>query len=38
VAAFEFEPQTPATENLHYLAGMIHYVKLRFALMAQYDI
>ena len=32
------DKQIPATQNLHYLAGMIHFAKLRLALLAGYDI
>lgn len=28
---FNFDKQIPATQNLHYLAGMIHFAKLRLA-------
>jgi hypothetical protein len=38
VWGFNFGRQIPANENLHYLAGMIHYAKLRLALLAGYDI
>jgi hypothetical protein len=38
VSGFNFNNQIPVTENLHYLAGMIHYAKLRLALLAEYDI
>jgi hypothetical protein len=38
VAVFDFENCTPAMENLHYLAGMIHFARLRRALFAQYEI
>ena len=27
----------PANQRLHYLLGMIHYAKLRWALLAEYD-
>jgi hypothetical protein len=36
LAGFEFEPDAPQAENLHYLAGMIHYAKLRWALWVEY--
>lgn len=35
---FTFDKQIGAAENLHYLAGMIHFAKLRLALLAEYDI
>jgi hypothetical protein len=35
---FNFDRHIPPNENLHYLAGMIHYAKLRLALLAEYDI
>lgn len=38
VSGFNFDKQTGAAENLHYLAGMIHFAKLRLALLAGYDI
>jgi hypothetical protein len=38
VSGFNFNNRIPATENLHYLAGMIHYAELRLALLAEYDI
>jgi len=38
IAGFEFEKEFPEAGNLHYLAGMIHYAKLRWALMAEYNI
>ena len=38
VSGFNFTKRVPATENLHYLAGMIHYARLRLALLAEYDI
>jgi hypothetical protein len=37
VAGFEFQRRF-ATENLHYLVGMTHYAKLRWALFAEYQI
>lgn len=38
VTGFTFDKQIGAAENLHYLAGMIHFAKLRLALLAEYDI
>jgi hypothetical protein len=38
VWGFNFDKQIPATQNLHYLAGMIHFAKLRLALLAGCDI
>jgi hypothetical protein len=33
-----FKAPLPAEQRLNYLAGMIHYAKLRWALLAEYDI
>lgn len=38
IAGWEFEKQFFDVGNLHYLAGMIHYAKLRWALLAEYRI
>ena len=38
VWGFNFEKQVPATQNLHYLAGTIHFARLRLALLARYGI
>jgi hypothetical protein len=38
VGGFEFEKEFPPADNLHYLAGMIHLGKLRWALLAEYGI
>jgi hypothetical protein len=38
VAGFEFAKEFPRAGNLHNLAGMIHYAKLRWALLAEYRI
>jgi hypothetical protein len=38
VAGFDFQPSVPATENLHYLAGMMHFISLRWALFSEYKI
>ena len=38
VWGFTFDKQIGVAENLHYLAGMIHFAKLRLALLAEYDI
>jgi hypothetical protein len=35
---FDLTEQIPATQMLHYLSGMIHFAKLRWALLAEYDI
>ena len=35
---FDFTERIPPTQLLHYLSGMIHYAKLRWALLAEYDI
>lgn len=37
-AGFRFEPRFQPTENLHYLEGMIHFAKLRVALLKGYNI
>lgn len=38
VAGFDFQPEVPATENLHYLAGMMHLIRLRWVLFSEYEI
>ena len=38
IAGFEFAREFPQAGNLHNLAGMIHYAKLRWALLAEYRI
>jgi hypothetical protein len=38
VAGYDFQLGVPATENLHYLAGMIHFVRLRWVLFSEYEI
>jgi hypothetical protein len=38
IAGFEFAKEFPQAGNLHNLAGMIHYAKLRWALLAEYRI
>src|SRR5258707_646548 len=35
---FDLTERIPANQMLHYLSGMIHYAKLRWALLAEYDI
>jgi len=35
---FDFSPDLPALQNIHYLSGMIHYAKLRWALLVEYDL
>lgn len=35
---FDFSTALPPTQNLQYLAGMIHYAKLRAALLEEYDL
>ncbi|MGH8014437.1 MAG: hypothetical protein ACREQ4_18260 [Candidatus Binataceae bacterium] len=35
---FDLMERTPANQRLHYLSGMIHYAKLRWALLAEYDL
>lgn len=38
VWGFSFDNRIPAAGNLHYLEGMIHFAKLRLALLAAYDV
>ena len=38
VYGFDLTEQIPAAQMLHYLSGMIHFAKLRWALLAEYDI
>lgn len=38
VASFDFQPGVPATENLQYLAGMMHFIRLRWVLFSEYEI
>ncbi len=38
VMGFDFQTRIPPTENLHYLAGMIHFAKLRLALLVGYNL
>jgi hypothetical protein len=38
VMGFNFNNRIPAVDNLRYLEGMIHFAKLRMALLAAYDI
>jgi hypothetical protein len=38
VAGFDIPLRVPATENLHYLAGVIHFIRLRWVLFAEYEI
>jgi hypothetical protein len=38
VAGFDFQVSVPATENLHYLAGMMHFIRLRWILFSEYEI
>jgi hypothetical protein len=38
LTGFEFKPSLPVGQNLNYLAGLIHYAKLRWALLAEYDL
>jgi hypothetical protein len=35
---FKLTDQVQAPQMLHYLSGMIHYAKLRWALLVEYDI
>ena len=38
VYGFDLMERIPAPQRLHYLSGMIHYAKLRWALLAEYEI
>jgi hypothetical protein len=38
VYGFNLMERIPANQRLHYLSGMIHYAKLRWALLAEYDL
>ena len=38
VARFDFQPGVPARENLQYLAGMMHFIRLRWVLFSEYEI
>jgi hypothetical protein len=38
VWGFNFDHRIPAADNLNYLAGMLHFAKLRLALLAAYEI
>ena len=38
VAQFDFQPGVPARENLQYLAGMMHFIRLRWVLFSEYEI
>jgi len=38
VYGFDLMERIPANRRLHYLSGMIHYAKLRWALLAEYDL
>ena len=37
VYGFDLMENIPANQRLHYLLGMVHYAKLRWALLAEYD-
>jgi len=37
VYGFDLMERIPANQRLHYLLGMVHYAKLRWALLAEYD-
>ncbi len=37
-SGFDFSPDLPAMQNMHYLCGLIHYAKLRWALLVEYDL
>jgi hypothetical protein len=38
LTGFDFGTRIPPTENFHYLAGMIHFAKLRLALLDRYNL
>lgn len=38
VYGFDLMERIPANQRLHYLLGMLHYAKLRWALLAEYDL
>ncbi|MGA2409123.1 MAG: hypothetical protein ABSG46_01890 [Candidatus Binataceae bacterium] len=38
VYGFDLMELIPANQRLHYLLGMLHYAKLRWALLAEYDL
>jgi hypothetical protein len=38
VSGFDFRPGVPANENLQYLAGMMHFIRLRWVLLSEYEI
>ena len=38
LGGFDFPRELPALQNIHYLVGMIHYAKLRWALLVEYDL
>lgn len=38
VYGFDLMERIPPNQRLHYLSGMIHYAKLRWALLAEYDL
>ena len=38
VYGFDLMERIPSNQRLHYLSGMIHYAKLRWALLAEYDL
>jgi hypothetical protein len=37
-AGYDFQLGAPARENLHYLAGMMHFIRLRWVLFSEYEI
>lgn len=37
-SGFDFPAELPALQNMHYLSGMIHYAKLRWALLIEYNL
>lgn len=38
VAGYDFQLDVPVAQNLHYLAGMLHFIRLRWALFSEYQI
>lgn len=38
VAGFDLQPRVSASENLQYLAGMMHFIRLRWVLFSEYGI
>jgi hypothetical protein len=38
VSGFDFKPGVTAMENVQYLAGMMHFIRLRWVLLSEYEI